>query len=125
MLISDYAIPASAVDVRHYLTDSGMYAREMIMPKGMTVTGKAKKVSYITVLTAGFVTEVTPTSKTNYRAPCVIVSEPNIKRAIHAHELSVLMTVHHTDKYSLADIEDDILVPLSDRQLDLEELWRS
>lgn len=125
MLASPHALAASQVDVRHYLTNSGVYAREMIMPAGLTVTGKAKKEDYISVLSAGFVTERTAAGIRHYRAPCIIVSEPGIKRALFAHELSVLATVHHTEQTELAKIEEDILVPINSKQLEfpLEELW--
>jgi len=111
---------AEQVDVQHYLADSGVYARELIMPAGMLVTGKAKKKSYISILTAGFITEVTPLGKRNIKAPAVLVSEPGIKRALLAHELSVIVTVHHTNYTSIPDIEEDILVPSTS-----EDLWHS
>lgn len=117
--------PQAQVDVRHYLTNSGVYAREMIMPKDLTVTGKAKKEDYLTVLSAGVVTERTASGIKHYKAPCIIISEPGIKRALYAHELSVLTTIHHTEHTDLEAIEDDILVPLAPRQLELslEGTW--
>lgn len=117
--------PQAEVVVKHYLTKSGVYVREMIMPAGLTVTGKAKKEDYITMLSAGLVTERTVHGVKHYKAPCVIVSEPGIKRALYAHELSVLATIHHTEQTELEAIEDDILVPLVTTQLELpqEDSW--
>ena len=43
------------MDVRHHITNSGLYAREMIIPKGTLITGRIKKHEHISVISHGFV----------------------------------------------------------------------
>lgn len=45
------------------------------------------------------------------QAPYICVSDPGTKRATYAHEASLCVTVHRTDKRSLDDIEADLVEP--------------
>lgn len=103
-------VAVADIEVRHHLTNTGVYAREMIMPKGMLLTGKVKKHEYITILSAGFVTEVSEAGTQHLKAPCTLVSLPGTKRVLLAHELSVITTVHVTSETELDKIEAELIV---------------
>ena len=68
------SIDPSSVPLQHMLTDSGVYAREMYVPAGMVIAGKAKRAEYITFLLAGYVTEISEEGKRQIKAPCMFKS---------------------------------------------------
>lgn len=102
-------IDIASMDVRHHFAQ-GMYAREMIIPKGTLITGKVKKHEHISVLSAGFVTEVTEAGVQHIKAPYTMVSLPGTKRVVLAHETTVWTTIHITDETDLAKIEAELIV---------------
>lgn len=95
--------------LNHFLTDNGLYAREMLIPAGTIVTGKIKKEEYISVLSHGHVTEVTEAGMRTLKAPYTMVSYPGTKRIVWAHELSVWVTIHATKQTTLETIEEDVI----------------
>lgn len=73
-----------------------MYGREMTLAKGAIVVGRIHKHPVINVLLKGKVMVVSENGKRVIEAPCVYVSEPNVKRVGYVLEdcvwLNVLMT---------------------------------
>ena len=126
MLEQPGQIDIASMDVRHHFTNNGLYAREMIIPKGTLITGRIKKHEHISVLSAGFVTEVTEAGIQHIRAPYTMVSLPGTKRAVLAHEETVWVTIHLTTKKDLVDIEEELIanshedMPKLVQQLELE-----
>lgn len=118
-------IDIDKMDVRHHFTNAGLYAREMIIPKGTLITGKIKKHEHISVISAGFVTEVTEAGLQNIRAPYTMVSLPGTKRIVLAHETTVWTTIHATDKTNLADIEADLIACSNEEVVELLERLES
>lgn len=98
------------IEVKHHFTNNGLYAREMIIPKGMLITGRVKKHEHISVLSAGFVTEVTEAGVQHIKAPYTMVSLPGTKRVVLAHETTVWTTIHATKETDLAKVEADLIV---------------
>ena len=123
-------IDVNTIEVKHYTTNSGLYAREMIIPAGVKISGKIKKHEHISVLSAGFVTEVTNAGIQHIRAPYTMVSQPGTKRVVIAHETTVWTTVHATDTTDIDKLEDELIAATYDDvpalvqqfQLDLEDL---
>lgn len=103
------ALTAEAFEVRHYFTNTGLYARELTVPKGIIFTGRIKKDEHISVISCGYVTSVTEAGLASFGAPTTMVSLPGTKRIVLTHELTVWTTIHRTDKTNLADVEADII----------------
>ena len=97
------------MDVRHYMTDTGLYAREMLIPAGTVITGRVKKHEHISVIAAGVVTEVTEAGEQRVKAPYVMVSRPDTKRIVVAHTDTVWVTIHATKETELDKIEEDLI----------------
>jgi len=124
----DGQVDIDSMDVRHHFTNTGLYAREMVIPKGTLITGRIKKHEHISVLSAGFVTEVTEAGLQHIRAPYTMVSLPGTKRIVLAHEETVWVTIHATTKSNLEDIENELIASshsdmpklVQQLQLDLE-----
>lgn len=102
-------IEVSEMDVRHHFTDNGLYAREMIIPKGTIITGRIKKHEHISVISAGLVSEVTEDGVQNIRAPYTMVSKPGTKRIVWAHETTVWTTIHAVSSTDLQEVEDELI----------------
>lgn len=102
-------IDIQSMDVRHHFTDSGLYAREMVIPKGTLITGKIKKHEHISVISAGLVTEVTEAGLQNIKAPYTMVSLPGTKRVVLAHEDTVWTTIHASHERDLDKLEDELI----------------
>lgn len=98
------------IKVNHHFTDSGLYAREMVIPKGMLITGRVKKHEHISVVSAGFVSEVTEAGVQHIKAPYTMVSLPGTKRVVLAHETTVWTTIHATKETDLAKVEAELIV---------------
>ena len=105
------------MDVRHYMTDTGLYAREMLIPAGTLITGRVKKHEHISVIAAGAVTEITEAGRQNVKAPYIMVSQPNTKRIVLAHTDTVWVTIHATKETELDKIEEDLIVTSYRRDL--------
>ena len=92
-----------AFPLKHYVTDNGLYAREIILPAGTVVVGKVKKEEYISVIADGVVTEVTEAGLQRIKAPYTMVCKPCTKRIVWTHETAVWVTIH-----SVPPGEDDL-----------------
>ena len=102
-------IDIKTMDVRHYLTGNGLYAREMVIPRGTLITGKIKKHEHISVISHGFVTEVSNAGVQHIKAPFTMLCYPGTKRIVYAHEESVWVAIHKTTKIVIDDIEEELV----------------
>ena len=75
--------------------ESGIYMRELFIPKGIVLTGKIHKTAHMNILSQGKLTVWTEDGMKTLTASTVIKSQPGIKRVGYAHEDSVWITVHH------------------------------
>ena len=100
----------ASMDVRHYLTDTGLYAREMLIPAGTLITGKVKKHEHLSIISAGVVTEVTTAGVQRLKAPYTMVSQPGTKRIVLAHTDTVWVTIHATKETELSKIEEELIM---------------
>ena len=87
----------------------GVYAREILLPEGHVIIGKIHKHAHLNFLMTGKVSVSTEEGSKDMIAPCIFTSYAGTKRAVYAHEDSVWVTIHVTDKTDLAEIEDDII----------------
>lgn len=75
----------------------GLYAREMIVPKGVTATGAVHKTRHMTIV-VGHCMLTTDEGVSEIKGFANIVSAPGAKRAIHAIEDTIVTTLHPTDE---------------------------
>lgn len=88
---------------------NGVYAREILLPKGTMGVGKIHKHGHLNVITKGRVSVLTEFGFHEYVAPFTFVSQPGTKRVFYAHEDTVWTTFHGTESTDLVQIEKDII----------------
>lgn len=99
------------VEVSHTFCN-GIYAREMRVPAGVTLTGKIHRFPCINVISKGKLLTVTEEIKEEINAPYSFISGAGIKKAIHAVEDSVWTTFHPwAGEEDLEIIEAHLIVP--------------
>lgn len=101
-------MPPGIAPVDHVFAP-GVYARCMNIPKGTMLTGKIHKTRHLNIVASGDISVATEDGLKRIKAPCIFVSEPNTKRAGHAHEDTVWITIHVTEETDLAKIEEEVI----------------
>ena len=94
--------------VQHHFAPS-IYAREMFIPQGCTIVGKIHKHSHINVISKGIIDVATEHGTIRYEAPITFVSEPLIKRVVHAVIDTIWTTIHATESTDLKEIERETI----------------
>lgn len=97
-------MPQIDIPVRHYFSP-GVYAREITIPTGSTITGKIHKYAQLNILSFGDISVLTEEGIKRVQAPFTIVSPPGTKRVAYAHSECVWTTVHGTYETDLAELE--------------------
>lgn len=103
------------IETTHHFA-KGLYAREIFIPKGTTLTGKIHKTEHMNVISKGDISVMTDEGIKRLKAPCTIISQPGTKRVGYAHEDTVWTTFHATDETDLVKLEEQLILP------DYEEL---
>lgn len=85
--------PQIEVKPTHYFA-KGLYAREVVLPKGMLVTGKVHLVEHLVIISRGDISVLTDNGVKRIRAPFTMVSKPGTKRVVYVHEETVFTTIH-------------------------------
>lgn len=88
----------------HYISN-GLYAREIFIPAGVTLTGKIHKTEHINIISKGDISVMTEDGIKRLVAPCTIISKPGMKRVGYAHEDTVWTTIHATELTDIPEIE--------------------
>jgi quercetin dioxygenase-like cupin family protein len=89
----------------------GLYAREMLIPAGVTLVGKMHRFDHLCVVLRGRILVATETGTKEIVGPAMFTSPAGVKRAGVAIEDTVWITYHPTEKTDLAQIEADVIVP--------------
>ena len=90
---------------------NGIYVREIFIPKGAKITGKIHRHEHPNFLMKGEVSVATEGGGVErLKAPMSIISPAGTKRAVYAHEDTVWITCHRTDKTDLAEIEKEVIL---------------
>jgi hypothetical protein len=108
------------IAVTHHFAP-GAYAREIFIPKGVTLVGKLHKTSFLCIISKGRVHVVTEHGKEVYEAPYTFVSPVGAKRAIYAEEDTVFTTFHVTEETDVGKIEETIIAKSYDDLPALDE----
>ena len=81
------------IETKHYFAQ-GLYAREIIIPKGTLLTGKIHLFEHLNIISKGDISVLTENGIKRIKAPATIISRPGIKRVGYAHEDTVWTTIH-------------------------------
>lgn len=95
-------------NVKHHLAH-GVYCRELLIPKGCTLTGKIHRHSCLNVILKGDITVKTESGSRRFKAGDILVSPPGTKRAGYAHLDTVWLTFHHTEQLDPDLIEKEVI----------------
>lgn len=89
----------------------GQYLRECTMPKGILVVSKMHKYEHPFFVSKGKVSVFTEGNGWELiEAPFTGITSPGTKRILFTHEETVWTTVHRTDKLTIEEVVDDIVV---------------
>ena len=87
----------------------GLYAREMIIPKGSLLTGALHKTQHMFVISKGDISTWFPGGAvTRVQAPYTGITEPGTRRLGYAHEDTVWTTFHATEETDPDKIVEEI-----------------
>ena len=98
------ALPQVEMPVIDHFSE-GVYARELFIPKGTTLTGKIHKFTNLNIMISGELSVLTEDGVKRVTAPFVVVSPPGTKRVAYAHEDTRWITVHGTTETDIEKIE--------------------
>lgn len=101
-------MPQEDIPVKHYFSE-GVYAREIFIKKGTTLTGHIHKYSQLNILSKGEISVSTEDGIKRISAPFTIVSPPGTKRVAYAHEDCVWTTIHGTHEKDIDKIESQFI----------------
>jgi hypothetical protein len=93
----------------HYFAP-GLYAREVLIPKGCVATGKIHLQGHLNIVSKGDVSVMTDEGIKRIQAPATLISQPGIKRVVWAHEDTVWTTIHACTETDIGKIEDALVV---------------
>ena len=87
----------------HFHAD-GLYARELVLPKGTFAIGEIQKFPHVSVISKGEISMLNEDGGvTRVKAPCTIVSKPGVRKVGFAHEDTVWTTVHNMADCGIED----------------------
>ena len=96
--------------IRHHF-GTGVYGRELFIPKGNVIVSKIHKGKTFNVIAKGRIAVICPHKGYNvYEGPHTFVSEPFTKRIVIALEDTLWITSHgYTGSEDLDDVENEII----------------
>jgi hypothetical protein len=105
-------LPQIELKTTHHFAP-GIYAREIFIPAGTSLTGKIHRTDHINCVSQGDITVLTDEGMKRIKAPCTFVASAGTKRAGFAHEDTVWTTYHAnpTDERNLEKLEAELIVP--------------
>lgn len=81
-----------AIETKHYFAP-GLYAREILIPKGTLATSKIHLFEHIDIISKGEISVLTDEGMKRITAPATFVSKPGLKRIGYAHEDTVWVSI--------------------------------
>lgn len=119
-------MPQIDIPVQHrFAEQEGLYAREIVIPKGALMTGRVHKHQHVSVMVRGDMTVLTEAGMQRVKGYHCWICEPGTKRVGYAHEETVWLTVHHTEHMTPGGIEDVLCEPMRALPCEKEELCLS
>jgi len=94
----------------HHHFGTGVYGRELFIPKGNIIVSKIHRGKTFNVIAKGRIAVICPNNGYNvYDGPYCFVSEPFTKRVVIALEDTLWITSHGTHKTDLLEVEEEII----------------
>ena len=120
---SDVILGDSDMAPLKHMFAPGIYVRQIFLPKGSVCVGKIHKHKHPNFLMSGVVDVVTEDGGIErLTAPMAMISPCGTKRAVHAIEDTVWITVHATNETDLDKIEEEVIAKTYDELPDKELL---
>ena len=94
--------------IQHHFS-SGVYAKQMLLPKGYFAVSHAHKYDHLSILASGKVIVTTDDSKHTYTAPACITIEKHKNHSVAALEDAVWFCIHATEETDESKV-DDVLI---------------
>lgn len=94
--------------IQHHFS-SGVYAKQMLLPKGYFAVSHAHKYDHLSVLASGKVIVTTDDSEHTYIAPACITIEKHKNHSVTALEDAVWFCIHATEETDASKV-DDVLI---------------
>jgi hypothetical protein len=98
--------------VKHHFSP-GIYAREMLIPKGMLLVGKIHKYPQLNIMSRGDLSVLTDNGIERLQVtdrPITVVSPGGTQRIAFAHEDTVWTTVLATEETDIAKLEEHFVI---------------
>jgi hypothetical protein len=111
-------------DVKHHFAP-GVYAREMLIPKGTLIIGKIHKHEHLNIISYGDVCLATFEGVKRIQGHTTMVSPVGVKRVVFANEDTLWTTIHITDETDLDKIEDYVIAKDYNEMKSLEEIYKA
>lgn len=92
------------INTNHHF-NSGVYAREMHLPKGWQAESHKHKFDHMSILASGHVIVMVDEEKEEYIAPCVLNVQAGKIHSIYAIEEAVWFCVHATEEKDMLTLE--------------------
>src|SRR5580692_10272832 len=86
-------VPQIECPLRH-LFAPGVYVREILMPKGTFVIGAEHKTKHFNMILSGEADVLIGDAVHHLKAPCILVSEPGVRKVLVIKEDMLWATVH-------------------------------
>lgn len=103
-------MPQVQLELNQYFCN-GVYAREMFIPKGVTLVGEIHLFDQINVVSKGKIKVVTDQGEKVIEAPAMFISPAGVKRAGFALEDTIWIEFHSTTLTNEADIRKERIAP--------------
>jgi len=101
-------MPQIELKVIHHFS-KGVYARELHIPAGVTLTGEIHKFENLNILSQGSMLVSTEKGVIRVDAPFTVVSPPGTKRIAHTLTDCIWTTIHGTDEKDVSLIKDHFI----------------
>jgi len=113
-------LPQIQLVAKHYI-GGGMYARELVMPKGSAVTGKIHIKEHICHISYGDVTVRSDDGIVRLVGPCTFIGKPGSKRALYMHEDTMWTAFHVTNETTVEACEATLVTNSYEEFLKISE----
>ena len=102
--------PTLDLEVTHTF-GGDVYARQLYIPKGVTVVGEIHRTENLNMLIKGEISVTTDDGVKRLKAPAVIVAQAGAKRVGYAHEDTIWVTLHATKERDIEKIKSVFIAP--------------
>jgi len=92
----------------HHFSD-GLYAKELVIPKGMRGTQHAHKYAHLSILAKGRVIVISDDGEKEYKAPVCIDMKAGVRHQVISLEDATWFCIHATEETD-ADKVDEVLI---------------